>query len=309
MEEPVEDEDQDADGDDPDHRLELLPVLGELVEQEDRDQEQQRRCGQAQERSADDRLSQVAPCADQAGGDRRDDQDRLEALAEDDQRGVRDHRGIACAVARGPARLFQRLVEHEARVAHVARSRVVVGDQLGETGRVVGAEPDVALDLLRQRRVERAQEALGAELEERVGGQPGLLGLLALARRDRGLHLVEADVDQVEVRLGARLEPLLRRHLLEAGRGGLVDGLDLILRGDLAALVRGLRDGLELHKGRLDFRGGLGVDSRERRLEVGEGLLRGLGEGDGLLDLEGERDLAVVRAAVVLDRARGRGSG
>ena len=47
---------------------------------------------------------------------------------------------------------------------------------------------------------------------------------------------------------------------------------------------------------------GLGVDSRERRLEVGECLLRGLGERDRLLDLERERYLAVVRAAVVLDR-------
>ena len=44
------------------------------------------------------------------------------------------------------------------------------------------------------------------------------------------------------------------------------------------------------------------IDSGERRLEVGEGLLRGLGERDRLLDLEGEGDLAVVRAAVVLDR-------
>ena len=44
------------------------------------------------------------------------------------------------------------------------------------------------------------------------------------------------------------------------------------------------------------------VDSGKRRLEVGEGLLRRLGERDRLLDLEGEGDLAVVGATVVLDR-------
>ena len=94
---------------------------------------------------------QAAIGADHAGRDRRDDQDRLEPLAEDDQRGVRDHGDVTGAVASGPARLLEGLVEREARLAHVARRRVVVGDQLGQAGSLVGAEPDVALDLLRQR--------------------------------------------------------------------------------------------------------------------------------------------------------------
>ena len=47
---------------------------------------------------------------------------------------------------------------------------------------------------------------------------------------------------------------------------------------------------------------GLGVALLERRLEVVEGRLGALGEGDRLLDLEREGDLAVIGAAVVLDR-------
>ena len=54
------------------------------------------------------------------------------------------------------------------------------------------------------------QPALGAELEERVGLEPRLLGLPVLAGADRGLHAVERQRDQVVVGLVVRLLPGLR---------------------------------------------------------------------------------------------------
>ena len=68
----------------------------------------------------------MAPRADHAGRDRGDDEDRLEALAEDDQGGVRDHGDVARAVTGGPARLLEGLVEDESRLADFARRRFVV---------------------------------------------------------------------------------------------------------------------------------------------------------------------------------------
>ena len=117
---------------------------------------------------------------------------------------------------------LERLVEDEPGVPDVAHGPVV-GDQLGEALLARGAVPDQSLDLGRQLRIEGPQQALGAELEEGVGAEPGLLGLLALAGADGGLHLIEADRDQVEVGLGVGLLPLLGHHLVE-GVAGLARG-------------------------------------------------------------------------------------
>ena len=98
------------------------------------------------------------------------------------------------------------------RVSRISLAAVVGAISSREAVDVACAVPDQPLDLGDQGGVERAQLDLGAELEEGVGAQARLLGLLALARGDRGLHLVEADVDQVEVGLVVGLLPLLRKH-------------------------------------------------------------------------------------------------
>ena len=237
VEEPVEDEQQHRDRDQADDRLELLAVLRERLEDELGDEPEEHARRQREQRSAQDRAAQSAARADHARGDRGDDQDRLEALAEDDHRGVGDHRRLARALASLRARLVERLVQDQPGLAQV-RDAAVARDQLGEAVDAAGAVPHQSLDLGDQRRVERAQRDLRPELEERVGAEARLLGLVALGGRDRGLHLVEADVDQVEVRLGVRLLPLLRKDPVEDRRRLGVRGLDVLERRDRAALVR-----------------------------------------------------------------------
>ncbi len=91
------------------------------------------------------------------------------------------------------------------RMSRTPASSAICG---GEPVEAAGAVPHQPLDLGRQAGVEGPQLDLGAELEERVGGQAGLLGGLRLAGVDGGLHLVEADLDQVVVGLVAGLLPL-----------------------------------------------------------------------------------------------------
>ena len=64
----------------------------------------------------------------------------------------------------------------------------------------------------------RAQAALGAELEERVGLQARLLGLAVLAGAGGGLHAVQREPDQVVVGLVGLLGPRLRHRGRERGR-------------------------------------------------------------------------------------------
>ena len=92
-----------------------------------------------------------------------------------------------------------------------------------------GAEPDQALDVEREALVERAQPALGAELEERVGLQARLLGLAVLAGAGGGLHAVEREPDQVVVGLVGLLGPGLRHRGLQRGLGLGGDLLDLLV--------------------------------------------------------------------------------
>ncbi len=78
----------------------------------------------------------------------------------------------------------EQLVEPPPRLAQLAPRRAI-GDQLRQARLAAGTEPDRALDVERQAGIERLQPPLGAELEERVGLEPRLLGLLVLARRPR----------------------------------------------------------------------------------------------------------------------------
>ena len=167
-----------------------------------------------------------------------------------------------------------------------------------------GAEPDQALDVGREAGVERLQAPLGAELEERVGLEPGLLGLAALAGADRGLHAVERERDQVEVGLVGRLLPLGRHESRELVLDRRAERLDLVVgrrrRLRCAASVVTAASAVELA---LD-RGRRAAGSRfaSWSLEVGEARPGRRRERDGLLDLEVVGDRAVLDAAAVLDR-------
>jgi hypothetical protein len=97
---------------------------------------------------------------------------------------------------------------------------------LGEPVVAVGAVPDQTLDRADQPRRDRLQLQLGTELEEGVRRQAGLLGAVTLARAHGGLHLVEADRDQVEVALRVGLPPLLGQDPVEGVGGACLDRLD-----------------------------------------------------------------------------------
>jgi hypothetical protein len=94
--------------------------------------------------------------------------------------------------------------------------RRALGDLRREPVAARAAEPDQPLDFEREALVEGAQPALGAELEERVGLQPRLLGLAVLARAGGGLHAVQRERDQVVVGLVGLLRPRLRHGGLQA---------------------------------------------------------------------------------------------
>ncbi len=150
--------------------------------------------------------------------------------------------------------------------------------------------------------IERLQAPLGAELEERVRLQAGLLGLAELAGAGSGLHAVERDRDEVVVGLVGRRLPRVGHGAAQGvlGRGGqrldVVDGRDA---------VRALGGDVERDTETGQTAGG-GVGARPVALgqlvaQVGERALRPGAEGDRLLDLEGERHPPVVDAAPVLD--------
>ena len=188
------------------------------------------------------------------------------------------------------------------RVSCTSRRRAALGDQLGQPVVALGAEPDEALHARHHAGRDRAQAQLGAELEEGVGLEPGLLGLGVLAGAHGALHAVERELDQVEVGLRVVLAPLLRQHPVERLAGLLVRGLHLVLVHHLAAAAGVLDVGLEPRERPLERGHALRVALGERGLEVGERGRRALAEGDRLLDLERDRHAAVVGAVAVLDR-------
>ena len=214
MEEPVHDQQQHRDGDQPDHRLELLPVPLERLQQRLGQHERDRGRDQSEHGAEQHRAAQAPAHADERGGDRGEDQDRLEALAEDDDRGVGHDRRLVGRVAERGRGVAELLVEHEPRLVDLA-PRGAVGDQIGQAGHADGAEPDEPLDVGRQAGVERLQPPLGPELEERVRLEARLLGLLVLLRADRRLEAVERQRDQVVVGLVGRRLPLLRHRRRE----------------------------------------------------------------------------------------------
>ena len=151
--------------------------------------------------------------------------------------------------------------------------------------------------------VDRLQPPLGAELEERVGLEPGLLGLAALAGADRGLHAVERQRDQVVVGVVGRLLPGRGHDRLELllDRGALL--LDRVVARDAGLALPGLGDvGAELVDLDRDRAGAGAVALGELVAQVVEGGVGGGLERDRLLDLEVERHAPVLDPAAVLDR-------
>ena len=239
--------------------------------------------------------------AEQARHHRRQDQHRLEPLAEDDHGGVRDDGRRAGPLAERAGPLRQCRIQRQAGVAQVAR-RALIRDQLREPVLPVDPEPDERLDARHHAGGDRAQAELGPELEERVGLEPRLLGLPVFARRDRGLHAVEGEVDQVEVRLRVVLLPFIGEELVQQPGGALVGLLDVVFRDDPAAAAGVLDVALEHPERALDLGGRAGVALGELGLEVRECRGGAFTEGDRLLDLERDRDPSVVGAVAVFDR-------
>ena len=205
------------------------PERGQRLDQRAGDDPGDDRGEQAEQRAEHHRPPQAAAHADERGGDGGEDQHRLEALAEDEDRRVGHHGGAARAVAQRRRRVGQLLVEHEPRLAQLA-PRGPVGDQRRQAGLLRRAEPDRALDVERQPGIERLQAPLGAELEERVRLQPCLLGLAVLAGAGRRLHAVERQGDQVVVGLVGALLPRLGHRRVQRVLDPRGLGLDLVRR-------------------------------------------------------------------------------
>ena len=224
----------------------------------------------------------------------------LEALAEDQHGGVGDHRGPARAVAQRGRRVLERLVEHEPRAPHLAPGRAP-GDELGQAGAVARAKPVEPLHVEREPGVEGLEPPLGAELEEGVGLEPGLLRGLPLAGTDRRLHAVERQVDEVVVGLVAALLPGGRVEGVEAGLGARGHALHLLgTRRRPRPPRRRADEGAQGLQVALNGRRPCRIAAVERRLEVGVGRGGAGAEGHGLLDLEVERDPRAVHPPVVL---------
>ncbi len=164
--------------------------------------------------------------ADEARRDRGQDQHRLEPLAEHDDRRVGDHGRLRRRVAERGGDVGELVVEHRAGRLDLSARRVA-GDQLREPRTAQRTEPDQALDIGGERRIERHQAALRPELEDRVQLDAGLLRLAVAPGGDLLLEPVERDLDQVEVALVGLLLPGVREQLRQA----LVDRLALRFDG------------------------------------------------------------------------------
>ena len=205
MEEPVHDQQQHPDRDHADHRLELLAVFGERVEQQHREQEHQRRwpAGRAARRgrsvAAAARRGPIMLAVIAA---------RIRIASSPSRKTIRAELVIVVmALAPSPvsARASSSFSSRSSRVSRISLSGALSATRLARPVVAVGAVPDQSLDFERQLGVEGAQLQLRAELEEAVGGEPRLLGLLVAAGAGRRFELVEGDVDEFVVGFVARV--------------------------------------------------------------------------------------------------------
>ena len=299
--EPVEDQEEHPDRDERDDRLQLFPV--------DRERRQHGlgdhpRDGARDEREPDAHEHgppEMALRADEARHERCEDENRLEPLAEDDDGGVRDHRDVGLwAAADLLLRAGERVVQRGAGRPDLLVGRMAA-EKLDEAVVALRAVPEVALDLLEQRRRETAQSLLGTQLEDAVRLESRLLGLFPVAGRSSGLQAVERRGDDVEVGRLRRFLPLGRVQRADE-REGLVgrcpDGVGV---GDRIA-ARGVGESRsELVECGAQARGRARVGRGERGAEVDECRRRPVAKRDGLLDLELECHAPVLHAPAVLD--------
>ena len=300
--EPVEDQEQDGDRDERDHRLELLPPPRERAEHGLRDDPRDDARGERADDAEHERAAEPALRADHARHQRGEDEHGLEALAEDDDRAVRDHGGPRARARADPhLRLGQRLVEGETGLLELRERRLAL-DQLHEPVGVAVPVPEERLDLLERAGRDPAQPLLGPELEDAVRLEPRLLGPAPVALRGGRLDAVERRGDHVEVRGLGGLVPSLGEDRPGEAEGVLRRCPDRVGRLDPVAARGGGEVVAERRERRLELSGRGGVAAEEDRLEVGERGGRAVAERDRLLDLEVEHDAPVADAASVLDR-------
>ena len=204
--EPVQDQQQHADRDHRDDRLELLAVERERAEHGLGDHPGDRGGGQRDRRAGQERAPVTAVDADHARHQRGEDQDGLEPFAEDDDGAVRDHGGRRAARADALRRLLELGLKRSDRFLELGAC-VLALDELHEPGLAAVAVPEEALDPLEQRGRDPAQPLLGAELEDPVRLQPRLLRPAPAARLRGRREAVDRGCDDVEVGAGGRLLP------------------------------------------------------------------------------------------------------
>ena len=204
--EPVQDQQQHADRDHRDDRLELLAVERERAEHGLGDHPGDPGGDERERRAGQERTPVAAVDADHARHQRGEDQDGLEPFAEDDDGAVRDHGGRRAARADTLRRLLELGLQRRDRFLELGAG-VLALDELHEPGLAAVAVPEEALDPLEQRRRDPAQPLLGAELEDPVRLQPRLLRPAPAARLRGRREPVDRGCDDVEVGAGGGLLP------------------------------------------------------------------------------------------------------
>ena len=298
--EPVQDQQEHADRDHRDDRLELLAVECERAEYGLGDHPGD--CGGGQrERRAGQERTPVAPVdADHARHQRGEDQDGLEPFAEDDDGAVRDHGGRRAARADPLRRLLELGLQRSDRLFEL-RAGVLALDELHEPGLTAVAVPEEALDSLEQRGRDPAQPLFRAELEDPVRLQPSLLRPAPAACLRGRREAVDRGCDDVEVGAGRRLLPGIGVEAvdeLQSALGARADGLGGLRPARNGCVQRAAEpsdDRAQLTGRRRVAREQLGRDVRQRGGD-------GVAEADRLLDLERECDPCPFDAPVVLDR-------
>ena len=302
--EPVEDQEQHADRDERDDRLEPLAVARERAEHGLRDDPRDGGRAEREDDAAEQRPP-VAPLrADHARHQRGEDEDRLEALAEDDDRAVRDDRDARARAAPDPL-LGARRARRRALPAPRRARRTDAFALIRRTSPSWSPVPYQNSD-------STPWKSDGARPRRRCSGPSSKMPYASIRAdsatpqspaRGRGLHPVERRGDDVEVRRLRRVLPL-RRDRAPAGRRPPTPTVASSASGATGVPPRlaVTRLAREARERRLDATRRGPVAREEARLEVGERGRGAVAERDRLLDLEVLRDAPVADAASVLDR-------
>ena len=197
--EPVEDQQEHADRDERDDRLQLLAVARERRQNRLRDYPGHGARDERERDAGEHRPPEVPLAADEARHQGREDEHGFEALTEHDDRRVRGDGDVGLRPASDLLlRACERVVERGSR----GRDLLVgspAAEELHEPVMAAGSVPEVALDLLEERGCQAAETLLGPELEDAVRLEPRRLRLLPVPCRYSCLQPVERRGDDVEV--------------------------------------------------------------------------------------------------------------